>query len=389
MTLLAGCGAEGTPAPHVPAPDAPASCPSTATALAGTTSLLAGPAYADARAIVGRVLGERGGIKVALQAAFAVLDDADGAMFNALRALPREDGLGSLGSHLVEVLHYVNGSGRYPQAHPAPLRALERMALTCDAAATWRAFGGLLALDTKVTSDGGVVLAAAGAGDRPWLTALVDAGRAALAEPELVDALERVELEDDDAPADGIRVGRPAFQALVHIVAANLAAPNFDPGFSRQLVDDALLALVTGPAARSATDRMLDVLFLPMDPSAAVFLDAQTFLGCVDDADDERALSGMLFDWLTDAELSTSAFVDDVAEQAGAAASVALRPLVVRLSNTLASRPSLAADAARVASSLFDDDHAPPLVRLAIDLKGRGFLAGTVAVLDELQTCRR
>jgi hypothetical protein len=385
---LLACGAEGTPAPHVPATTAPSACPSTDEALGATTSMLEGSA--QSRALVGRVLGEGGGIKVLVQALFALADFAPDATFTAVRALPPQEGLGALGTHLVEVLHYMEGSGRYSARHDEPLASMHEIARTCDAATTWRALSGLLALDVVTQPDGTLALAPYGTGERAWLGALLDVAQQALDEPEFEEALARFELEDDEAGPgeDAIVVGRAAFQLLFHIVAANLAAPDFDPGYTRQLINDALLVLVDGAVAREAADRMLDVLFLPMDPSSAVFLDTQALVGCVDDADEPRALAGMVFDWMTVEELSPGSFLEDVASQSSSDAAGALRPVAIDLFAALASRPSLAADTARVAGAFLSSENGLATVRLVIDLKGRGVVAELLSLFDEISSCR-
>jgi hypothetical protein len=382
-----GCGAEGTPAPATPSPSA--SCPTAEEALEGTRESFHGDDMTEARANVGEVLGERGGIKVILSGLFALLDDADESTWAAVETLPPGDGLGPLGNHVIEVLHYLDGSGNYTEPHPAPAHALFNITQECPAALTLSAMADVLALDTKTLPDGTLALAPPGTvGDRPWLAVVMDAVQVALESPALVDALAIIELDGQQAGDGSIHVGRDAFQTLFHLVAAGVSAPDFDRDYTRQLIDDVLLRVVDDPAARADIGTLLDVAFMPLDQESPAFVAAQGVLACVNDADTEYALAGMLYDWLTVETLSPGAFLDDVSEQAGTDAATALRAPVIRLFRSLAARPSLAADSVRVLSLFVDDARAPVTIRTVILLKGRGLVAEVLGFLDTLQSCR-
>jgi hypothetical protein len=213
----------------------------------------------------------------------------------------------------------------------------------------------------------------------------------AFEDPALRAALAAIELTDDDSGTssdDAVRVGREGFQLLLHLVARNVAAPNFDPEATRQLVDDALLTLVDDADARAAVRRLLDVVFLPTEPGSPVFSDLQELMRCVEAEDQDRAMAGMFYDWLTIEELSPVAFLADAASQAESDAAIVLRPVVVRLFASLAARPSLATDSARVVAGFLGPEHSAATVRMLLDLKGKGVMFEWLNFVDELEGCR-
>src|SRR5213078_3149309 len=121
----------------------------------------------------------------------------------------------------------------------------------CDAAQTVDTLRGLL--DLEVTVDpvtGKPTLAVTGTGQEAWLTAVVDAAKAAADDETVVATLKQIQLDDTEG-GTGIHLGKDAFELVAKLLAANLAAPNFDPAFTRQLLDDVIVSRLPDDNAKA------------------------------------------------------------------------------------------------------------------------------------------
>ncbi|MCC7071401.1 MAG: hypothetical protein IT383_08765 [Deltaproteobacteria bacterium] len=388
--IAAGCGAVGVAAPQVVGAREDTGCPAANDALAHTKAALELPGVRALRPHLERVLVEHGGLRVLIQGLAAMLTDVDQETFAHLRAgLNPEVGLGSLTPHLVEVLRYIDGSSAHVAgAHPEPLAAVHAMLDQCPAPATLSTTRRLLELEVRADPAGAWVLAAPGAGERSWLGAVLDAVRAVASDPVFVAALEDLELEDESEGDGTIRVGRDAFRLLSSILVANLAAPDFDPEAARALLDDALSLRITDPAARAKLDAALDVALLIAEPSADVFPQTQALMGCLNDADEDAAIGGMLYDWLTVDALPLEAFLDDAAETAGVDTATDLRLALVDMLGAVEARPALAGDVTIVLGELLDEEAAPALVSALLAVQGQGALHELLGLVDGVEQCR-
>jgi hypothetical protein len=399
------CGGQGHEAPHVIGAREDTGCPSADAALARTRRALGvnrgGDVRDDARADDGlaelrphlvRVLIEEGGLRVLILAATAILADTDPLTTQRLvSGVNPEEGFGRLTRHLVEVLRYIDGSSAYsPDPHLEPLAAIHAIMNECEAARTIATVRGIIRLEVKGTADG-PVLAAPGEGERTWLNAVLLATKEVLDDPALAELFERIELDAPDgspgAPGT-IRVGRDAFVLLAQLLAANLAAPDFDPAFTRQLLERVLLSRVADENARARVSALLDVLVLVTDPASEVFPQVQSFMQCVDGADAEAAIPGLLYDWLTIEELSLDEALDDVSSSTGTDSAEDLRLALVEVLGALEARPRLTADVARVLARFFDEPTAPVLVRTALAVRGKGVFAEIAGLADAVAACQ-
>lgn len=390
MVLLAGCGAVGVSAPHVIGAREDTGCPAADEALAHTKAALDLPAVTALKPHLERILVEELGLRVLIQGLAAMLTDVDQATFDRLRAgVNPEEGLGALTPHLVEVLRYIDGSSAHlPGAHPAPIAAVHAMLSECEAPATLSTTKRLLQLEVKTDGAGAWMLADPGEGERSWLSATLDALREVARDPTLAEVLESLELEDEEAGQGTIRVGRAAFQLLAVLLAENLSAPDFDPEASRALLDDSLLARIPDAEARAKLDRALDVLLLIAEPSADVFPQTQVLMACVTQADEDAALAGMVYDWLTIEELPLDAFLDDMTEVSGVEGAHDLRLALVDVLGAVEARPAIATDVVRVVGAFLDEQTAPALVTALLGLQGQGVLRELVGLADGLEACR-
>ncbi len=388
MTAIS-CGAQGTRAPFV-ATSSTSQCPAADDVLKGTKGALADAQFAPTRTIVQQVLGTEHGIKVVLAALIAITHDADQATRDALDAVPADRGLGSLGAYAAEILHYVDGSGRYTQPHRGPVDALHAAMLDCAAAATLTSAARLLSLEVVLQPDHSRTLVARGAGDKPWLSDVVDVAQAALAIAEVREAFSTIEFSDassDDAADQTINVGREALQLLVHLVAQDIAAPNFDAQYTRSVIDGVLLPRLTTPPAQDAVRALLQVVMLPMQADDEAFASIKQMLTCIDDNDAHRDIAAMVYDWLTIQGLGAFGFVNDVAAVANDAAIPEIRPLAIDLAVSLAKHPGLADDVMRVLARFIAPEHAPTVVRTALALRGRGLVSELFGFVDALGVC--
>jgi hypothetical protein len=298
------------------------------------------------------------------------------------------------------VLRYVGGTSPHVDgAHPEPVAALQAIAGGCDTALAAEALHGLLALQVDVRDDVTLVPRSAtgpGApdGGRAWLLALTSSVRDVATDPFVRDALGRITLDEGDggdtggSPGDdGVRVGRRAFQLLAHLMLADAAAPAFDAATVRGLAESALFPQIDDAEALAKIQHLLDVLFVPLDPSFGHFGALQETLGCFDRRDDAQAIAGMLYDWLTIEALSVEIFVDDLVVAGSAREAEALRVVLEGVSAGLAARPSLAADLGRVGANGLRADTAAALVAALLEVQGRGVVAELLAFVQGLGTC--
>ncbi len=390
VVLAAGCGAVGVAAPHVIGAREDTGCPAADQALAHTKASLDLPGVAALRPHLERVLVEHGGLRVLIQGLAAMLTDVEQAAFAHLRAGMNPDvGLGSLTPHLVEVLRYIDGSSSYiAGAHPAPVAAVHAMLAQCPTPATLSTTRRLLELEVRADPSGAWELAERGAGERSWIGAVLDAVRAVASDPVFVAALEDLQLEDEGAGAGSIRVGRDAFRLLSSLLVANLAAPDFDPEAARTMLDDALGLRITDAEARAKLGAALDVALLIAEPTADVFPQTQALMGCLNQADEDAAIGGMLYDWLTVEALPMAAFLDDAAETAAVDTATDLRLALVDMLGAVDARPALASDITLVVAELVDEQAAPALVTALLAVQGQGALHEVLGLVDGVEQCR-
>ena len=390
ILMAASCGAVGVAAPQVIGAREDTGCPSADEALAHTKAALDLPAVTALKPHLQRILVDEAGLRVLIQGLAAMLTDVDQVTFAQLRAgLSPEEGLGALTPHVVEVLRYFDGSSSFlAGAHPEPLAAVHAMLSSCEAPATLSTARRLLLLEVGRAPDGAWALAEPGAGERSWLGAVLEAARAAVRDPTLAEVLERLELEDEEAGPGTIRVGRAAFQLLAVLLAQNLSAPDFDPDATRTLLDDSLLQQIPDDVARAKVDAALDVLLLIAEPSADVFPQTQALMGCVNDADEDAALAGMVYDWLTIEALPLNAFLDDMAEVTSVDRATDLRLALIDVLGAVETRPAIATDVVHVMGAFVDEDAAPALVPALLGLQGQGVLRELMGLADGLEACR-
>lgn len=377
-------------------------CPSAKAALARTRAVLGlegqGGIFEELTPELEHVLVDQGGLRVLLRA-FSVLivDSGSTALMRTIAALKPEDGLGALTPHLVELLRFIDGSSFWsPTPHLDPVAAVHDMLVQCDAATTTGTVRRMLALELVRGPHGDVLVSAAG--ERVWLEAVLRGTRAALELPELRDLLERIQLDapavdradtrdPSNAPRD-IRVGREAFVLLARLLAQNLAAPNFEPAAMRDLVDRVLVSQVQDPAARAQLLELLDLILLVIDTRADVFPSVQALMRCMNEADADAAIPGLLYDWLTIDELSARELLDDVLDATAGSEANDLRLAAIELFAAFEARPALAADVARVVAALIDDDTGPVLIRTALRAQGRGVVSELAGLGGVARACR-
>ena len=400
LGVVVACGGEGIEAPHVIGADEDTGCPSADEAIANTRAALgidgineAGDELAELRPYLTQVLVEEGGLRLVIQGAAVLLQDpSEITLRRFLTGIDPELGLGALTKHVVEVLRYIDGSSAHVEgAHPGPMAALHEIVGTCDAAETVTTLRALLELEVVDGPDGAPVLAppgsSGGVNQRSWLRTAVEVAQVAVAEPALAEVIESIELDESQSGDGGIHVGRDAWSLLLRLVGANLAAPNFDPQYTRQILEDVLLTRIDDPIAFAKVDAMLDVLLLVTEPDAAVFPQMQSIMGCIHDTDDEAFLPDMLYDYLTVESLSYDDFLNDVGSAAGGASADDLRLALIDLLRAFEGEPTITRDVASVAAKLLEPEPAALLVRAMLRLQGRGVVVELARITDALNEC--
>lgn len=399
LASLAACGGEGIEAPHTIGAREDTGCPSADEAIANTRAALGidsdgrnepGDELAELRPIFTRVLVDEGGLRILVQGAAVLLEDpSEITLRRFLTGIDPELGLGTLTPHVVEVLRYIDGSSAHPEVagpHPGPMAAVHEIVDQCDAAQTVSTLRALLELEVT-TVDGKPTLAPIGLGERSWIGAVVDAAKLAVAEPELAQVIESIELDEGQSGDGGIHVGRDAWSTLLRLIGANLAAPDFDPEFTQQLVEDVVLSRINDAEARAKADAMFELLLLVTEPDADVFPQMQSIMGCIHDTDDEAYLPDMLYDYLTVPALSYDDFLRDLGSASSGDSATDLRLALIDLLRAFEGHPTITRDVAVVVAKLLEPEPAALLVKAMLRLQGRGVVVEIARITDALDEC--
>lgn len=398
--LVVACSGEGIEAPTVIAPDEDtAGCPSADSTLQGLKGELDAGAFDPLRPTIETVLVDGSGLKTQLTLLGLVLPELKGdEVKTILRVLTGEGGaatLAALKPHLINILEYIHGTSPFIAGkHAEPMAATHEILTSCDAAEQLLTLRNILALEVKRAPAGSAVafdVAAPGTGDSSWLFAMLQAVDAAAKLPKMKELLENIEIEDDgSAPAGGaIRVGRDAFVILAKLLAANIAAPDFEIEPTRELLEDVLIPQLDGDAAAVASlDELLDLLSLLVAADSATFEGAQAFMGCVDRHDDEAAIPAMLFDYMTIDELPLEDLLDDAVSASAGEQNGELRIAIIAVLDAMLLHGAVVGDAVAVVAAFVDDDNADVTLDTVLSLKGTGVLNDLLDFVAVLIECK-
>jgi hypothetical protein len=390
LFTLGACGGVGTPGPTTLGADEDTGCPSADDALSHTKAELDGPDLDALRPHLHQILVDDGGLRVLLQSVTTILAGVDpSTVTNLLHGFDPSQGLAKLTPHVIDILQYVDGSSPYVAgAHEDPIVALHAILDRCDAADTTTTLAKLLSLEVKLDPVNGPTLAAPGTGDESWLTAVLDASRAAFEDPNVKAVLEKIKLDDGKGTPGSIHIGKDAFELVAKLLAANLAAPNFDPNYTQNLLDQVLVSQITDAASRAKIDGLLSLVLLVTDPSADVFPQVQSLMQCVNANDTQAAIPGMVYDWLTIPTLSVDQFLDDLSASTGTASGATLRAAAIQVMDALVANPDIARDSIGVLAKFLDADTAPVVVHTTLAIRGKGVVGELLHLLDALKQCR-
>jgi hypothetical protein len=222
-----------------------------------------------------------------------------------------------------------------------------------------------------------------------WLYAFVDAADRAADNATMSALLEGIQITDDEAGGGAVRVGRDAFLVLARLLAANIAAPDFALAPTRGLLQDVLgPRLQDDPDAQRLLDELLDLFEVLVDPAGAAFPGVQALMACVDRHDEEAAIPGMLFDFLTTDEIPVRALLGDIVDAAASDTAGGLRAAVVALLDAVLRHPAELGDASRVLGRLLEPAPADDLFAVVAGLQGTGVFTEVLALVDALLTCK-
>lgn len=368
------CGAEGTGAPYVIAPDEDdGGCPTTEEALAGTRRALKDGRLDALTPIATGILVDDGGVRVMLPALRLLSEELPTEqMLEVTEGYEEGRGLARMIPHLVNVLEYVEGSSPYLEGeHYPPVDALHRILTQCDAVETLGALRRLLELE--VTLDDGTTV--------PWLDVTFDALVLVANDPAFTELLGDIELSDDGGQG-GIVVGRDAFKLVARLISGNVASPDFDLAYTRALLNDLLVSqLPEGTATRENLNRLLDLLEMAIDPGADIFPHMQSLMACVNRVDNEGEIPGMLYDYLSIDELDFTIFLDDLDLMGADPAGTALRLAIVDGARALEQAPRLGRDMLGVMARFVDPEISRVALPAVLDLRGAGVLTELIAFL--------
>ncbi len=383
--IFAACG-EGVLAPTTVGPfDPHPTCPSAEEATGDAMQALRDGVFDPLRPDIERILIDGKGLATILNLLFRVLPTLDEQTSRTLLQAMVNDETGAslqaLTPHLINLLEYVHGTSPFiPGEHREPMRSARRMMTLCDPKASLGALHDLLALEVHVAPLGTpqrYTLAEPGQGDVSFLGALVDVMDRAGREPALSALMSRLRIgaggEAPDDASGSIVVGRDAFIVLAKLLAQNVAAPDFDIVPMRGLLDDVLVPLVgDDEGARLLLDEALDLISLVVEKRASTFASMQAFMGCADRHDEQAAIPGMLFDYLSIEELSTEALIGDVAGAVRKEVSGQVRIAVVRGLDGLLAFPDATGDTIDVLAAFFEEPTVDRTIAVVLALDDTG-----------------
>jgi hypothetical protein len=377
LTLVA-CGGVGVEAPYVPEkPEHDGSCLTAEDALLRTRSALKQGRYAQLAPVIRDVLIDGGGLRVLVPVVKSVLADVPPADLLAIAdGYPEGRGLARLSPYVVDALHYFQGTSPYIEgAHWEPLEAAHRVLTRCEPGDTLGAARRLLAL--KITLPDG--------SEAVWIEETYDALVALTDDPIFIDLLERLEFSEGSGEEREIAVGRVAFQRLFSMILGNVASPDFDIEFVHQLVEDFLITQL--PEASSTRDNLThltELLEIVLDEDADIFPHAQALLSCGNRNDEDGAVAGMLYDYLSIEELDFVDLVDDVDVAADDPAATALRLAIVDGSEGIEDEANLQRDTVAVLARFISPDNAPQTAAGLLSLRSTGVAAELLRLAHQL-----
>ena len=382
------CGGEGQEAPHTITVDEDVgACPAADSLLDQTQHQLSTGAFDVMRPHLERILVRDGGLRTLLLAVTSTVGAlGDTSIDLASAALEGGIDLAPLKPHVIEVLTYFHGTNPHLAGeHMEPVAATHRMLTTCAAADSLAALRDLLVLEVR-RGVHGWELAEQGAGEQAWTAALLDALLRANEQPALTEMLRELEVDDEDS---NLHIGRDAFLVLARLLAANVSAPDFELGPTRELFDEVLLSqLQDQPEALAIVDEVLDLLSLVVDPDSVVFPNIQLFMACANRQDSEAAIPGMIYDWLSIEELAIDTFLADISGLASLTQAEGFRALAVTLIDAALTHPAIIGDATRVVGAMIEPAVAHDGIGMVLGLEGTGVVSEVTELIGALLTCK-
>jgi len=392
-------GGEGVEAPYTLAPDEDAGdCPSSDAMLGSFQRRLEAGDLDPLRPHVELILVQERGLATALAFAQQTLPALDPTVVPTLgTALRGDDGrtvVDTWKPTLFSVVDYLHGSSvALPGPHDEPLAAAHSIITNCDAPATVQMLRDVLALQVRpgVAGEPRWVHATPEAATSSWLYALVEVTARATQNPTMDGLLQSIEVTDDQTGGVGtIRVGRAAFLVLTRLLAANIAAPDFDTEATRALLEDVLLPrLQADVVAQALMDELLDLFGVLASSDSAAFPALQELMACVDRHDGEAAIPGMIFDFLTTDEVPVRALLADLAEDGATDAAGQLRLAGVALLDAVLTAPAPLGDVAVVIGRLLEPVPVAAVLDVIVGLRSTGVFTELLSLVDTILVCKR
>ncbi len=398
---VGGCSGEGTEAPRVIAPDEEfGDCPAGDSVLLSFKAELDGGTFDALRPTLEKVLVDDGGLKTNLLLLSLVLPELSGdEVKTVLKVLTSDEGKATIEAfkpHLINILEYLHGTGTFiPGKHLAPVDAAHELLTSCDAAEQLQTVRDLLALEVRRAPPGSAqswLVAEPGTGESSYLFAVLDAVDRAAQLPKMKELLTKIQIEDnaDEGGGGQIVIGRQAFLVLAKLLAANIAAPDFQLQPTRDILDDVLVPQLDGDAASEvALDELLDLLGVLVEADSTMFEGMQGFMGCVDRHDEEAAIPGMLFDYMTIDELPLEDLLGDVVSASAGDQQSDLRVAMIQILDAVLKHPDVLGDTTNVLAALLDPSIADTTLETVLSLKGKGVLTDLSDFLKTLLTCKQ
>lgn len=366
---LVSCGAEGVSGPPFLLPDDPAAaCLATRAATERTRAAIEAGTFQDLGPILGQVLLDEGGLRLALPFLRAFQAESPPGMLGDLAAGYGEGrGLARLREPLYAGLEYVVGAHPdLPGEHYEAIEAAATMLGRCDVIAMTDAMEAWRALRTKNAS-GELV---------SWWSELLDALQDLVADPGFQDLLGRIRFQDDASGADEggtLSLGREAFIVIAGLAAGNIASPDFDALTLRELLEGVWLSqLPEEGSLADAIRRILDLVDVALAPEGGQGPQIQALFTCIDRHDPEAALAGALYDFFRLDRDQLPARLESLGQLAEEPAGGALAQLWLGFVGVVERAPRSARDACGLAARFLTPARARVLLPTLHRLRGTG-----------------
>jgi len=373
------CGGTGVEGPEVPAPSA-AHCDDGDGALSTLRESWREGALREVGESLVAPLIEEGALRVFLP---VMLESAetlpDGTREAMLDAVGHQGDFETLAPHAARTLEYLVGESALIEGeHFEPLDTIQRMAsgfgARCRPQTLLSTLGDLLVVDIEHEGQ-----------ERRFVDVYLDAWAELARDPGFRAFLDRVEFNDEDR-AGTIYVGRDAFVVAARLLLKSAAEPDLEIETLKARVDELVLLQVLdgAEATRARIYLVLELYDALRQKRPELFVELQDLVSCGVDADQQGALLGMLYDYLSIETLDFADLLEDVVIARDSPTGQLAFNLFVEITTRLRGQPSRGRDMVHLVETALAPERTRAYLPAILRARGTGVRAHAVEVVRTL-----